>query len=195
MKKTLLAVASFALLVMACSGSTETNGESTPTGTGAGAGAAPANDDVEAYCKATNERYATCANPAEYATDLERCRASEGACALQFLRPEAVKPLETCLASITCTKGASGCECERIEDACYLEVAKSLAATPATDAYERACRGKLAECGTKFSDDLCANVTLAKDAFYDAIRPCFDLACDAVQGCYRDKSKMAGSCK
>lgn len=191
MKKTLLTLASCALLVVACSDSAETNGETSPNAPAT----EPAKDDVETFCQATKGPYALCAQPTEHAAELEECRATEGACQLKLLRAEAIKPLETCLSSITCTKGTAGCECDRIEDVCYADVAKSLSATPATDAYERACRGKLAECGRKFSDDLCANVTLATDAYYDAIRPCFDLACDAVQGCFRDKSKEQGSCK
>jgi hypothetical protein len=182
MKKTLLALTSCTLLIVACtSASHESNG-------------APSPDDVETFCKADRNRYAACEKPEERTKDDAECRETQGPCVLKYFRPDAIKPLETCLESIRCTTSATGnCQCERSEDACYAEVAKSLPPTPTADAYERTCRTKLAACGEKqIPEDTCVNVTLANDAFYDAVRPCFDLACDAVQACYRGKLETIG---
>jgi hypothetical protein len=102
--------------------------------------------------------------------------------------------------TFTCSAPSpNSCQCQKSDDACFAEAAKSAPASPKRDAYESACRRKLDECGKQgqtdggIKDDWCTTGDFGwemfADATYDALAPCFSMACGDVNTCLTSKRK------
>lgn len=142
------------------------------------------------FCAAN--RPAQCADAVNEKEDYDQCLRAEGVCAAALFSPAGIDAFAKCMEARSCKKdGSNQCSCDKSDDVCFAEAAKTVPASPKRDAYEGACRRKLDECGkgtpTSFSDDWCTpgdiGWQLFADGSYDALAPCFDGACGTVTQC------------
>ena len=166
--------------------------------TGSDSGSSSSSAAISDYCDARRAHSGTC-DPATAPRHYDECLATEGACALTVFNSAALATFETCMRTFTCSGSETACKCQKSDDACFAEAAKTAPASANRDAYESACRRKLEECGKQgqadggITDDWCTSGDIGWEMFatatYDALTPCFSGACVGVNTCLRAKRK------
>ncbi|HVH41426.1 MAG TPA: hypothetical protein VM925_03755 [Labilithrix sp.] len=200
--KTFVAFVAFLPVLVSIAACSSSDDDSSPTGS--------AKQEAELYaqvCEAELGPKKACTGEQGVTDeDIKRCSEKRESCIARAFRPEAARGYAACMKARTCTTGEMGnCSCSKSDDECFREAGLALPANPVQDAYRSACLGKLAECGkgtNSFSDDWCtmgdSAYELYTDALYEALRPCFALACGngTISTCIKAKwTEAVGECK
>ncbi len=150
---------------------------------------------AQQYCDADYERLEQCDSSVDWAAYkddiIDEC-VQESYCIYQeTIREPALAPLLTCLGQRPCDKS---------EDDCFDEVASSVGQVAGQQDYVAACQDKLSSCPNGSFLAYCTEADtmwkLFSTELYEALRPCYDLACDQVVDCIDDAAEaLVGHCE